>query len=72
MTIGMSSESDSALAKEVPTRSDPSKPGPLVKAMAVSSSGFTPAFLSASETTGTMFCSWARDASSGTTPPKSL
>ena len=36
------------------------------------SAGVTPAFRSASETTGTMFCSWAREASSGTTPPKSL
>jgi hypothetical protein len=37
--------------------------------MASSSSGATPASLRAVSTTGTMFCWWAREASSGITPP---
>ena len=72
ITIGMSRDRDRALAKDVPTSSEPKRPGPRVKATAVRSSGATPALRSASETTGTMFCSCAREASSGTTPPKSL
>jgi len=60
---------DSPLANDTPTSSDPTSPGPRVKAMASSSSAVTPASLSAVSTTGTIFCWWAREASSGITPP---
>ena len=72
MIMGMSRERLRALANEVPTRREPRRPGPLVKAIAVRSFADIPALRRASLTTGTMFCSWAREASSGTTPPKSL
>src|ERR1700744_1640232 len=45
------------------------RPGDSVKAMEFSSSSRQPASLRAASTTGTMFCIWARLASSGTTPP---
>ena len=70
--MGMPAAMLRVFAKEVPTSSDPISPGPLVKAMAERSSTFTPALSRAWLTTGTMFCSCALDASSGTTPPKSL
>ena len=57
------------LAKLTPTMSEPSSPGPRVKATASISSLPMLAFLMAVSTTGTMFCWWAREASSGTTPP---
>ena len=60
---------DSPLAKETPTSSDPRSPGPRVKAMASTLSMVIPASLRAVSTTGTIFCWWARDASSGITPP---
>ena len=44
------------LANEVPTSSDPIRPGPRVKATAFNSSGLTPARFKASETTGMIFC----------------
>jgi hypothetical protein len=69
MIIGIFRATPSALAKEVPTSSEPRSPGPLVKAIAVRSEGLIPALTRAWLTTGTMFCSWAREASSGTTPP---
>ena len=56
-------------ANDVPTISEPSKPGPRVKAIASILSGVIPASRSAVSTTGTMFCWCARDASSGITPP---
>lgn len=59
----------SPLANDVPTISEPSKPGPRVKAMASILSGVIPASLNAASTTGTMFCWCAREASSGITPP---
>ena len=59
------------LAKEVPTRRDPSSPGPRVKAIAERSSFVTPARLRAVSTTGRIFCWCALLASSGTTPPYS-
>lgn len=65
----MPRERESPLAKFVPTRSEPRSPGPRVKAMASMSWAVMPARRMASLTTGTIFCSWARDASSGTTPP---
>lgn len=58
-----------ALAKVVPTRREPMRPGPLVKAIAEISSFWMFACRMASLTTGIMFCWWALDASSGTTPP---
>lgn len=60
---------ESPLVKETPTSSDPSSPGPRVKAMASSSSAVMPASRNAVSTTGMMFCWCARDASSGMTPP---
>ncbi len=54
---------------DTPTMSDPSNPGPRVNAMASSLFGAIPASRSAVSTTGMMFCWWARDASSGITPP---
>lgn len=57
-------------AKEVPTSSDPNNPGPRVKATALMSFSWMPAFLMACDTTGMMFCWCALEASSGTTPPK--
>jgi len=57
------------LAKEVPTSNEPINPGPRVKATALNSDLSIPARLIASATTGIIFCWWARDASSGTTPP---
>ena len=56
-------------ANDVPTISEPSKPGPRVKAIASILSGVMPASRSAVSTTGTMFCWCARDANSGITPP---
>jgi len=58
-------------AKELPTKSDPNSPGPLVKAIADSWLLSMPARFYAVSTTGMMFCRCARDASSGTTPPYS-
>lgn len=57
------------LAKEVPMSREPSSPGPRVKATALISLTLMSACRMASETTGMIFCWWARDASSGTTPP---
>lgn len=57
------------LANDVPTINEPSKPGPRVNAMASILSGVIPASRSAASTTGTIFCWWAREASSGITPP---
>ena len=58
------------LAKDVPTRREPSNPGPLVKATAFTSFSEMPACFKACATTGIMFCWCARDANSGTTHPK--
>ena len=60
---------ESPLVNDTPTSSDPTSPGPRVKAMASIRSAATPASLSAVSTTGMMFCWWAREASSGITPP---
>lgn len=67
--MGLSVASARPLVNEVPTSSEPSRPGPRVKAMASTSAIVTPAIFRASETTGRMFCWWAREASSGITPP---
>ena len=65
----MSCASARPLVNDTPTMSDPSNPGPRVNAMASSLFGAIPASRSAVSTTGMMFCWWARDASSGITPP---
>ena len=54
---------------DTPTSSDPTSPGPRVKAMASMSEAVSPASRRAVSTTGMMFCWWAREASSGITPP---
>ena len=66
---GMPSERANPLAKLTPTSSEPMSPGPRVKATADSLSLVMPARLRAWSTTGTTFCWWALEASSGTTPP---
>lgn len=68
-TIGMSCATESPLANDTPTSSEPSSPGPRVKAMASISPTVSPASRSAVSTTGMMFCWCAREASSGITPP---
>ena len=65
----MLSDKDNDFANEVPTSKDPSKPGPLVKAMLVRSLTETFASFRAAETTGTIFSWCALEANSGTTPP---
>src|SRR5690606_24773616 len=59
-----------ALAKLSPTSSEPASPGPYVTATASRSARPAPASSSAWRTTGTTSCWCAREASSGTTPPK--
>ena len=61
----------SALAKETPTSSEPTRPGPWVTAMAPMSSSDVPASARAFSTTPQMSRTCWRDASSGTTPPHS-
>jgi hypothetical protein len=56
-------------AKERPTNSDPTKPGPWVTAMPSMSLRVTPAVFNASATMGTMDSICFLDANSGTTPP---
>ena len=68
-TIGMLRAIESPLVNDTPTSSEPSRPGPRVKAMASRSEAVRPASRSAVSTTGMMFCWWAREASSGMTPP---
>ncbi len=68
-TMGMLRAIDSPLANDTPTRSEPSRPGPRVKAIASILSAVTPASFKAVSTTGMMFCWCAREASSGITPP---
>src|SRR5262245_43013878 len=53
----------------MPTRSEPTKPGPSVTAMAAKPSKPVCACSSARRTTGTMARKCSREASSGTTPP---
>ena len=65
----MSRHSASVLAAVSPTNSEPTKPGRVVTATAVSSSSFTPASRSASSMAGMMRRTCAREAISGTTPP---
>src|SRR5690606_24902439 len=58
-----------ALAAATPTSSAPASPGPAVTATASTSESFAPACASAASTVGVMASRWAREATSGTTPP---
>src|SRR5207244_8354897 len=60
----------SALAALMPTSSEPTNPGPIVAATASRALPSTPDSTSTSATTGVSSCTWARLATSGTTPPK--
>src|ERR1700682_2249244 len=66
----MPREKARALPWLTPTRSAPTRPGALVTATASRSSRLVPASSIARSTTGTMLVRCARDAISGTTPPK--
>jgi hypothetical protein len=57
------------LANRLPTNKEPSRPGPCVTATASRSFFSIPAWRKAAVTTGSKCCWWAREASSGTTPP---
>src|SRR5438874_6568734 len=63
--------SASPFANSIPTRSDPTRPGPSVTATASIWSTVSPAVSRACWTTRGSSVMWARDASSGTTPPYS-
>src|SRR3954454_23409767 len=67
---GLSRASAYALAAATPTSSAPVSPGPEVTATASTSPAVTPASASARCTVGTIASRCARDAISGTTPPK--
>src|SRR3954454_14537233 len=67
---GLSRASAYALAAATPTSSAPVSPGPEVTATASTSSARTPASASARCTVGTIASRCAREAISGTTPPK--
>src|SRR3990172_2827656 len=58
------------LAAATPTRSAPTRPGPTVTAIPSSSSNPSPVSSSACSRSGFRASTWARLASSGTTPPK--
>ena len=60
----------SALAAATPTSRAPASPGPLVTAIASTSWSRTPAVSQARSSVGTIASRWAREATSGTTPPK--
>ena len=68
-TAACSSDSARALAAATPTRSAPARPGPAVTAIASTSCSATPAVAHARWSVGTIASRWARDATSGTTPP---
>src|SRR3954471_11944972 len=67
---GFPSPTASAFAAATPTSSAPASPGPLVTAIASTSCNAIPAVAQARSTVGTIASRWARDATSGTTPPK--
>src|SRR5215208_2280099 len=69
-TKGTSHTRARALAALMPTSSDPTRPGPTVQATASTSGPWSPASTRASATTGVSSSTWARLATSGTTPPK--
>src|SRR5215213_951922 len=69
-TKGTSHTRASALAALMPTSSEPTRPGPTVQATASTSGPWRPASTRASATTGVSSSTWARLATSGTTPPK--
>ena len=60
----------SAFAAATPTSSAPARPGPAVTASASTSASATPAVSQARSIVGTIASRWAREATSGTTPPK--
>ena len=66
---GTSKASATAFAAARPTRSAPTSPGPTVTATASTSPNQIPASERASVSKGLMFSRWAREATSGTTPP---
>ena len=59
-----------ALAADTPTSSAPASPGPAVTAMPSRSRALIPASFRARSMVGTIASRWAREAISGTTPPK--
>ena len=67
---GVPSPSASALAAATPTSRAPTRPGPAVTETASTSDSRTPARSQARSTVGTIASRWAREATSGTTPPK--
>src|SRR6516165_4390316 len=69
-TNGTPQASANAFAALTPTNRAPTSPGPIVAATAATSGPSQPASSSASATTGLSSCTWARLATSGTTPPK--
>jgi len=71
-TKGTPQAREYAFAADRPTSSEPMSPGPLVTAIAsiAGRCGSSPASSRARRTTGPMVVTWARPASSGTTPPK--
>src|SRR6266498_3257023 len=66
---GTSRAAATALAAAIPTRSAPTRPGPTVTATASMSFTHIPASVRAMVMSGLMFSRWAREATSGTTPP---
>src|SRR5438132_4724385 len=69
-TNGTDSARASAFAAAIPTRSAPTSPGPTVTATPSMSLIHMPASTRASVMSGLMLSRWAREATSGTTPPK--
>src|SRR5438270_11112527 len=67
---GTSSATANILAALTPMSRAPTRPGVLCTATQPICASCTPAFASASSTTGSSRCKWARAATSGTTPPK--
>jgi len=67
-TIGMPSAAAIALPADRPTSSEPTSPGLTATATATRSARLMPARVSASSITGMIRSTWARDATSGTTP----
>jgi hypothetical protein len=70
LTRGTPQPRASDLAVAIPTSSAPTSPGPDVTATALRSGPVTPASARACSTMEVIISTWARLASSGTTPPK--
>src|SRR5687768_14234889 len=69
--MGTPRDHAAAFANDTPTRSEPTRPGPCVTAIAPTSAKPSPAPASAASTTPQMSRTCCREASSGTTPPHS-